>query len=136
MHGGGPAVVAGQVLAEEYTTENLELVTKGCCNLVKHIENARKFGVPVVVAINKFATDTPAEIEEIRRYIFWAVLANYKQASRLIRFPPSAGKLSPRVHLTPSRRRISVKAASEPSPWQRQWSRPLRSPQGFSSCTM
>lgn len=48
----------------------------GCANLVKHIETVRKFGVPVVVAINKFASDTPAEMEEIRRCVrAWPGLA-------------------------------------------------------------
>jgi methylenetetrahydrofolate dehydrogenase (NADP+)/methenyltetrahydrofolate cyclohydrolase/formyltetrahydrofolate synthetase len=69
MHGGGPAVVAGKPLPEEYTTENIELLRDGCSNLVKHIQTVRKFGVPVVVAINQFASDTPAEIEEIRRCV-------------------------------------------------------------------
>jgi methylenetetrahydrofolate dehydrogenase (NADP+) / methenyltetrahydrofolate cyclohydrolase / formyltetrahydrofolate synthetase len=54
MHGGGPEVVAGKPLPEVYTTENLELLEKGCANMVKHIQNARKFGLPVVVAINRF----------------------------------------------------------------------------------
>jgi formyltetrahydrofolate synthetase len=67
MHGGGPKVVAGKPLAHEYTNENLELLEKGCTNLVKHIQNAKSFGLPVVVAINKFKDDTPAEIELIRK---------------------------------------------------------------------
>ncbi|MEP6962277.1 MAG: formate--tetrahydrofolate ligase, partial [Acidobacteriota bacterium] len=67
MHGGGPKVVAGKPLSHEYTTENLDLLEKGCSNLVRHIGNARQFGVPVVVAINKFKDDTPAEIELIRK---------------------------------------------------------------------
>lgn len=67
MHGGGPAVSAGKPLAIEYKEENTELVTKGVVNLVKHIENAKKFGVNVVVAINKFKTDTDAEIEIVRK---------------------------------------------------------------------
>lgn len=67
MHGGGPKVVAGRRLDVAYTKENLELVERGCANLVRHIENIRKFGLPVVVAINKFATDTAAELELIRR---------------------------------------------------------------------
>jgi formyltetrahydrofolate synthetase len=67
MHGGGPKVVAGQKLAAAYTEENVELLEKGCSNLVKHIQNIRKFGLPVVVAINRFATDTPAEIEAVRK---------------------------------------------------------------------
>lgn len=68
MHGGGPEVTPGKPLAVEYRTENTDLVEKGCSNLRQHIANARKYGVPVVVAINQFATDTPAEIELIRRH--------------------------------------------------------------------
>jgi formyltetrahydrofolate synthetase len=67
MHGGGPRVVAGRPLAAAYSEENLELLEKGCSNLVKMIQNARRFGLPVVVAINKFRHDTPAEIELVRR---------------------------------------------------------------------
>ncbi|KAF8354903.1 hypothetical protein PRIPAC_96526, partial [Pristionchus pacificus] len=64
MHGGGPAVVAGAPLKHEYLEENLGLVEGGCdSNLRKQIENANKFGVPVVVCVNRFATDTVAEIE-------------------------------------------------------------------------
>jgi formyltetrahydrofolate synthetase len=67
MHGGGPKVTAGQPLHPDYTLEQLELVEKGCSNLVRMIRSARLFGVPVVVAINRFAHDTPAEIELVRR---------------------------------------------------------------------
>jgi len=67
MHGGGPKVVAGQPLAHAYTEENLELLEKGCSNLVRLIGNARAFGLPVVVAINRFKNDTPAEIDLVRR---------------------------------------------------------------------
>jgi formyltetrahydrofolate synthetase len=67
MHGGGPKVVAGQPLASVYTEENLELVENGCTNLAKHIEIVRKFGIPVIVAVNRFSTDTDAEIEVVRR---------------------------------------------------------------------
>jgi methylenetetrahydrofolate dehydrogenase (NADP+) / methenyltetrahydrofolate cyclohydrolase / formyltetrahydrofolate synthetase len=66
MHGGGPKVVAGKPLAPEYTDENLELLRKGLPNLERHIKNARKFGVNVVVAVNSFSSDTPAELELIR----------------------------------------------------------------------
>ncbi|KAI5309758.1 tetrahydrofolate synthase, partial [Ascosphaera atra] len=66
VHGGGPAISPGAPLAEEYRTENIELVRAGCVNLKKHIANAKAYGVPVVVAINKFDTDTAAEIEVIR----------------------------------------------------------------------
>jgi formyltetrahydrofolate synthetase len=67
MHGGGPKVVAGQPLAHAYLEENLELLEKGCSNLTKMIANARAFGIPVVVAVNRFKTDTPAEVELVRR---------------------------------------------------------------------
>ena len=67
MHGGGPKVVAGKPLAAEYTDENLDLLRNGLSNLERHIQNARKFGVNVVVAVNSFATDTAAEVELIRK---------------------------------------------------------------------
>jgi len=66
MHGGGPKVVAGKPLDKAYTEENLELLEKGLPNLLQHVENAVKFGVPVVVAINRFNSDTEAELELIR----------------------------------------------------------------------
>ncbi|XP_071507229.1 C-1-tetrahydrofolate synthase, cytoplasmic-like [Diadema antillarum] len=62
MHGGGPNVTAGKPLAPEYSQENLELLEKGFCNLRKQIENTKYFGVPCVVAINQFASDTPNEL--------------------------------------------------------------------------
>ncbi|MBN2117408.1 MAG: formate--tetrahydrofolate ligase [Anaerolineales bacterium] len=67
MHGGGPKVVAGKPLAPEYTDENLDLLRAGLGNLQHHIRNAKRFGVNVVVAVNSFATDTPAELEMIRQ---------------------------------------------------------------------
>jgi len=67
MHGGGPAVKPGIPLAEEYMTENLELVEKGCENLVAHIETVKKSGVRPVVCVNSFYTDTKAEIKLVRR---------------------------------------------------------------------
>jgi formyltetrahydrofolate synthetase len=67
MHGGGPKVVAGKPLAHEYTQENLELLEKGCSNLLRLIANARSFGIPVVVAVNRFKDDTTAEIDLVRR---------------------------------------------------------------------
>ncbi len=66
MHGGGPKVVAGKPLAPEYTEENLDLLRKGLPNMEKHIQNALKFGVNVVVAVNSFIDDKPAEVEMIR----------------------------------------------------------------------
>jgi len=67
MHGGGPKVVAGQPLAHAYLEENLDLLERGCSNLAKMIANARAFGIPVVVAVNKFKTDSAAEIDLVKR---------------------------------------------------------------------
>eukprot|EP01029_Cantina_marsupialis_P023568 TRINITY_DN5903_c0_g1_i4.p1 TRINITY_DN5903_c0_g1~~TRINITY_DN5903_c0_g1_i4.p1 ORF type:complete len:508 (+),score=177.36 TRINITY_DN5903_c0_g1_i4:490-2013(+) len=67
MHGGGPNVLPGRPLDHAYTSENLELLANGCCNMCHHIQNARKFGVPVVVAVNRFHTDTDAEVEMVRQ---------------------------------------------------------------------
>jgi methylenetetrahydrofolate dehydrogenase (NADP+)/methenyltetrahydrofolate cyclohydrolase/formyltetrahydrofolate synthetase len=67
VHGGGPEISPGAQLQEVYRTENIELLKAGCVNLAKHISNAKSFGVPVVVAINRFHTDTDAEVEVIRK---------------------------------------------------------------------
>ncbi|XP_052768500.1 C-1-tetrahydrofolate synthase, cytoplasmic-like isoform X2 [Mya arenaria] len=82
MHGGGPTVVAGVPLPKAYTEENLELLEKGFSNLGKQIENANKFGVPVVVAVNGFATDTKSEKELVQRLArengaFDAIICNH-----------------------------------------------------------
>jgi methylenetetrahydrofolate dehydrogenase (NADP+)/methenyltetrahydrofolate cyclohydrolase/formyltetrahydrofolate synthetase len=67
LHGGGPKVEPGTPLPVEYSTENLDLVQKGCANLIRHIQNSNKFGVPVVVALNKFSKDTQSEIDMVIR---------------------------------------------------------------------
>ena len=67
MHGGGPKVVAGRPLDAVYVEENLELLKQGLPNLLHHIGIARRFGVPVVVAVNGFATDAEAELDLLRR---------------------------------------------------------------------
>jgi formate--tetrahydrofolate ligase len=67
MHGGGPPVKPGIPLDNAYKEENLELVEKGCENLVAHIETVRKSGVRPVVCVNGFYTDTPAEVALVRR---------------------------------------------------------------------
>ena len=66
VHGGGPEIKPGEQLAEVYRTENVDILRAGCVNLRKHIENAKSFGVKVVVAINRFETDTDAEIDVVR----------------------------------------------------------------------
>ncbi|KAJ6257893.1 hypothetical protein Dda_7683 [Drechslerella dactyloides] len=66
VHGGGPDITPGAPLPEAYRTENIDLLRAGCINLAKHIANAKSYGVPVVVAINRFDTDTDAEHNVIR----------------------------------------------------------------------
>ncbi|MFP3937855.1 MAG: formate--tetrahydrofolate ligase [Phycisphaerae bacterium] len=61
MHGGGPKVTPGKRLDEAYRHENLALLGQGIANLRRNIEIARMFGLPVVVAVNRFPTDTAAE---------------------------------------------------------------------------
>lgn len=65
-HGGGAGLAPGKKLPAEYASENVELVRRGCSNLAAHIRNVRSFGLPVVVAINAFPTDTRAEWDAIR----------------------------------------------------------------------
>jgi len=66
-HGGAPAVKAGLPLDPAYTTENLELLEKGCDNLLAHIDIIRRSGVQPVVCLNAFYTDTPAERDLVRK---------------------------------------------------------------------
>ncbi|KAG2730864.1 hypothetical protein G9P44_006013 [Scheffersomyces stipitis] len=66
LHGGAPDVKPGQPLPTEYVTENIDYLVKGCANLAKQISNIKQYNVPVVVAINKFETDTDAEIAVIQ----------------------------------------------------------------------
>lgn len=67
LHGGGSDVKPGQPLPQEYVHEDVDLVAKGCSNLCKQISNASQFGVPVVVAINKFQSDTVFELETVKK---------------------------------------------------------------------
>lgn len=66
-HGGGPKVIAGRPLDTAYTEENLPLLRAGLTNLETHIRNARRFGVPIVVAVNMFPTDTEREVRLIQQ---------------------------------------------------------------------
>jgi formate--tetrahydrofolate ligase len=59
----------GGVQKDDLSTENVEALTRGCSNLGRHVANVRKFGVPVVVAINHFISDTDAEIEAVKDYV-------------------------------------------------------------------
>ena len=82
MHGGGPDVVAGRPLDHVYKDEALPFVEAGCANLIHHINNVKKYGVECVVAINRFSTDTEAELELVRKLsmdagAYAAVVANH-----------------------------------------------------------
>ncbi|MFH0963938.1 MAG: formate--tetrahydrofolate ligase [Planctomycetota bacterium] len=66
MHSGDFKVVAGKPLDKGLISENVDSVKRGCVNLAKHIENIKLFGIPSVVAINKFSTDTENEIATVR----------------------------------------------------------------------
>ncbi len=65
-HGGGPKVVLGRPLDKAYTEENLSLLQAGIPNLIAHINTVKRFGLPVVVAINYFPTDSGAEVNAIK----------------------------------------------------------------------
>ncbi len=66
MHSGKFRVVPGRPLDKGLIAENIDALKEGSCNLVKHIENAKLFGIPVVVAVNRFTTDTDREIETLK----------------------------------------------------------------------
>ena len=59
----------GGVAKADLGSENVEAVRSGCANLGRHIENVKSFGVPVVVAINHFVTDTEAEVQAVKDYV-------------------------------------------------------------------
>jgi formate--tetrahydrofolate ligase len=65
-HGDGPLVVAGSPLPQAYCTEDVALVEAGVCNLQRHIANVLALGLPCVVALNRFASDTDAELSVVR----------------------------------------------------------------------
>ena len=60
MHGGAAK--------DELKTENVEVLKKGLANLGRHIENVKKFGVPIAVAVNHFVSDTEAEVKPCIEY--------------------------------------------------------------------
>ncbi|HEX3015498.1 MAG TPA: formate--tetrahydrofolate ligase, partial [Desulfobacteria bacterium] len=67
MHGGGPTVVPGRPIPDEYTRQNLELVEKGMANLIHMVNVVKKSGIIPVVCINSFYTDTKEEIDLVKR---------------------------------------------------------------------
>jgi len=69
MHGGGPRVAPGKPLDRAYTEQNTALVEKGIGNLLAHIETVKKSGLPPVVCINHFYTDTDEEIRLVKKAV-------------------------------------------------------------------
>ncbi|MEP3435443.1 MAG: formate--tetrahydrofolate ligase [Hoeflea sp.] len=59
----------GGVKKDDLGAENIDAVEKGCANLGRHVQNVKKFGVPVVVAINHFVSDTEAEVQAVKDYV-------------------------------------------------------------------
>jgi formyltetrahydrofolate synthetase len=105
MHGGLGKIVPGKPLPPELTEENLEYLEKGCVNLVANIRIARQFGVPVVVAINRFTPDTDAEVALIRRIAIEAGAVDAVPSEHWARGGAGAKALAEAV----------VKACEEPS---------------------
>ncbi|MBI4675370.1 MAG: formate--tetrahydrofolate ligase [Chloroflexi bacterium] len=67
MHGGVAKVQSGKALPDDLYKENLHALERGAANLLKHVENARLFGAPVIVAVNRFARDTDREIARVEQ---------------------------------------------------------------------
>lgn len=108
MHGGGPKVVAGKPLDTAYVEENLDLLQAGLVNMQHHVKNALRFGIPVVVAVNSFATDTPAEVELVRKAALEAGAEDAVVSTHWSHGGKGAHKLAEAV----------VKAAEKPSNFQ------------------
>jgi formyltetrahydrofolate synthetase len=72
MHGGGPAVAPGKALDVAYTTPDPALVERGLPNLLAHLEIVRQSGVPAVVCLNHFVSDSPEEVEIVRQAVIAA----------------------------------------------------------------
>lgn len=105
MHGGGPKVIAGKPLAVEYQEENLDLLRSGLGNMQRHIQNVLRFGIPVVVAVNSFATDKQAEVELVRKAALEAGADDAVVSTHWMNGGEGAAKLAEAV----------VKAAEKPS---------------------
>ncbi len=108
MHGGGPKVVAGKPLDPVYDEENLDLLRAGLPNMVHHIKNARRFGIPVVVAVNTRTSDTEAEINLVRKAAIEAGAEDAVAASHWMDGGKGAIKLAQAV----------IAAADKPSHFQ------------------
>jgi formyltetrahydrofolate synthetase len=115
-HGGGPPVVAGRPLAREYAEENLELLAAGCCNLEHHIGCLTgKFGVKTVVAVNRFHTDTDAEIALVKERALAAGAFAAVEANHWARGGAGAAELATSLSDACAAARAEAAAAATPS---------------------
>jgi formate--tetrahydrofolate ligase len=97
MHGGVGKIVAGKPLDPALLEENVEAVRTGAANLAAHIGIVRRFGIPAVVAINSFPTDTPAEVEAIREVALAAGASDAVLATHFVDGGEGAMKLAEAV---------------------------------------
>jgi formate--tetrahydrofolate ligase len=97
MHGGVGKIVAGKPLDPALLEENVEAVRLGSQNLAKQIENVRLFGIPAVVAINSFPTDTSGEVEAIREVAMAAGARDAVVASHFVHGGEGAAALAQAV---------------------------------------
>jgi formate--tetrahydrofolate ligase len=97
MHGGVGKIVAGKPLDPALLEENVEAVRAGAANLAKHIEIVRLYGVPAVVAINSFPTDTDREVEAIREVALAAGARDAVVAQHFVKGGPGAADLASAV---------------------------------------
>lgn len=112
MHGGAAKVVAGKPLPEELSKENLLAVERGAANLVRHIEIARLFGVPVLVAINRYPSDTDRELARLETLVSEAGAEGFYASDAYVRGGAGAVSLAEAV----------VHAAQKPTRFQMLYS--------------
>lgn len=113
LHGGGPAVTPGTPLPREYTEEGLALVRAGAANLARHVANVRSFGVRAVVAVNRFATDTDAEIAAVREAALAAGAAAAVEATHWARGGAGAVELAKAVAAACADARAGLPASAD-----------------------
>jgi formate--tetrahydrofolate ligase len=97
MHGGVGKIVAGKPLDPALLEENVEAVRTGASNLAAHIGIVRRYGIPAVVAINSFPTDTPAEVEAIREVALAAGARDAVVATHFVNGGAGAAELAEAV---------------------------------------
>ena len=119
MHGGGPEVTPGKALADTYTKEDLVILKEGTKNLVRHIQNAKKFGLKVVVGINRFA------------YVYSCYSVVLVADDNIAPIPPPNFSSSERKHwlvarMPPLSAITGLRVAPVHGNWRKLWSLPAR----------